>query len=163
MATLRLHLGEPARARELWRKATTRSRGQAFEMRESARPTWSKATSTPPAAIYQQALDANPSLFEAHYCLAVLEQDAGHAPPAYEQAHMALEAARDDSARSAARAIAAGVARFARDVQCPRTSPEHAVVCTATRRVQADGGDLARRLRAGGLPVFVAGISALRR
>ena len=89
-------------------------RGRAFKTRGSARPTWSKATSTPPAAIIEQALDANPDLFEAHYCLAVLEQDAGHARPAHEQAVLALKAAPDDTGRSAARAIAAGVARFAR-------------------------------------------------
>ncbi len=85
-----------------------------FKMRESARPTWSKATSTPPAAIISRRSNAKPDLFEAHYCLAVLEQEAGHAGPAYEQAGLALKAAQDDSSRSAARAIAAGVARFAR-------------------------------------------------
>ena len=113
MATLRLHLGEPARARELWRKATTIPEPGIQDARIGT--TYLVEGDFDAARRhYQQALNANPNLFEAHYCLAVLEQDAGQARPAYEQADLALEAAQNDSARSAARAIAAGVARFAR-------------------------------------------------
>jgi tetratricopeptide (TPR) repeat protein len=113
MASLRLHLGEPARARELWRKATTISQPGIKDARIGTTYLIEGDFDTA-RRHYQQALDANPNLFEAHYCLAVIEQESARARPAYEQASLALKAARDDSARSAARAIAAGVARFAR-------------------------------------------------
>jgi tetratricopeptide (TPR) repeat protein len=113
MATLRLHLGEPARSRELWRKALTIPKPGLQDARIGTcyliEGNFDAARSH-----CQQAINANPSLFEAHYCLAVLEQEDGHARPAYEQASLAIKAAPDDSARSAARTIAAGVARFAR-------------------------------------------------
>ena len=64
---------------------------------------------------YVQAALANPELFEAHYCLAVLEQDAGQARAAYDHAMMALKSATEDISQSAARAIATAVARFARE------------------------------------------------
>ena len=113
VATLRLHLGEPALARELWRKAKTTP---APGIQDARIGTTYLVEGDFDAArrLYQQAIDANPGLFEAHYCLAVLEQDAGHARPAYDHARLAIKAAKDDSARSAARTIAAEVARFAR-------------------------------------------------
>ena len=40
---------------------------------------------------YRQALEAKPDLFEAHYCLAVLEQDAGDAAAAYDLAQKAID------------------------------------------------------------------------
>ena len=52
--------------------------------------------------------------FEARYGLAVLEQDAGRAVAAYESALAAIESAPSDVARSAARALALAVSRFAR-------------------------------------------------
>ncbi len=113
MATLRLHLGEPARAREIWRKATTIPKAGMKDARIGT-TYLIEGNFDVARGHYQQALDANPNLFEAHYCLAVLEQEEGHARPAYEQAGLALKTAPGDSARSAARAIAAGVARFAR-------------------------------------------------
>ena len=63
---------------------------------------------------YEQALATDPSLFEARYGLAVLEQDAGRAAAAYENARAAIESAPSEVARSAARAIASAVSRFAR-------------------------------------------------
>ncbi len=112
-ATLRLHLGEPRRARELWRKAVTVPQPATWEARigttylvegdlEAAR------------RHYRQALEAKPDLFEANYCLAVLEQDAGDAQSAYHLAHKAIGAAPDEAAQFSARVIADGVARFAR-------------------------------------------------
>jgi len=113
IATLRLHLGEPARARELWRKAVTVPQPDCREARigttylvegdfEAAR------------RYYHQALEIRPDSFEANYCLAVLEQDAGDAQAAYQRARKAAGAAPDEAARLAARVIASGVARFAR-------------------------------------------------
>ena len=112
-ATLRLHLGEPRRARELWRKAVTVPQPATWNARigttylvegnfEAAR------------RHYRQALEAKPDLFEANYCLAVLEQDAGDAQSAYDLARKAIRAAPDEADRSSARLIADGVARFAR-------------------------------------------------
>ncbi len=112
VATLRLHLGEPARARELWRAATAIPEPGIHDARIGT--TYLIEGDFDAARRHlQQALNANPNLFDAHYCLAVLEQDSGHDRPAYEQALLALGATQNDSARSAARAIAAGVARFA--------------------------------------------------
>ena len=113
MATLYLHLGEPARARELWRKASTTPQPG---MQDARIGTTYLAEGDFDAARshYEQAIKANPELFEPHYCLAVLEQDAGHARPAYDHAMTALKAASDDVSQSAARAIATAVARFAR-------------------------------------------------
>ena len=113
MATLRLHLGEPARARELWRKATMIPEAGKKDARIGT-TYLIEGNFDAARGHYQQALDANPSLFEAHYCLAVLEQEEGHARTAYEQARLALKYAPDASGRSAARSMAAGVARFAR-------------------------------------------------
>jgi tetratricopeptide (TPR) repeat protein len=113
MATLHLHLGEPARARELWRKAPTPPQPGIQDSRIGttylAEGDFDAARSH-----YDQAIKANPELFEAHYCLAVLEQDAGHARPAYDHAMMALKATTEDISQSAARAIATAVAPFAR-------------------------------------------------
>jgi tetratricopeptide (TPR) repeat protein len=112
-ATLRLHLGQPERARELWRSpvqvpqpavrdariaAALLAEGQLDLARES----------------YEQALKADPSLFEARYGLAILEQDAGRASASYEHAVAAIESAPTEVARLAARAAASGVGRFAR-------------------------------------------------
>jgi tetratricopeptide (TPR) repeat protein len=121
MATLRLHLGEPARARELWRQATTTPRPGIQDARIG---TTYLALGDFDAARrhYELAIKANPELFEAHYCLAVLEQDAGRARPAYDHAMLALKAARDDISRSAARAIVTAVARFARESPVERVT-----------------------------------------
>ena len=122
MATLRLHLGEPAAARNLWHEASDGAAARHPETRGSARPTWSKATSTPPGAFYEQAINADPNQFEPHYCLAVLEQDAGNAPRGPRPGDMlALRTAKDEIGQSAARAIAKAVARFARE--SPQTLP----------------------------------------
>jgi len=113
IATLRLHLGEPRRARELWRKAVTVPDPA---IRDARIGTTYLVEGDFEAARrhYQQALQANPDSFEGNYCFAVLEQDAGAAQPAYALARKAAGVAPDESARSTARVIAAGVARFAR-------------------------------------------------
>jgi tetratricopeptide (TPR) repeat protein len=113
MATLRLHLGEPARARDLWQKATTVPRPG---IRDARIATTYLVEGDFDAARrhYDKAIEADPNLFEPHYCLAVLEQDVGNAQAAHDQALLALAAAKDGINRSAARAIANAVARFAR-------------------------------------------------
>jgi tetratricopeptide (TPR) repeat protein len=115
IGTLRLHLGEPSRARSAWEKAVAEPQPGLREARigttylaendfESARKH------------YRLALEAKPDLFEALYCLAVLEQDAGNAAAAFELAKKAVTSAPDEISRSAARLIASNVVRFARPV-----------------------------------------------
>jgi len=114
IATLWLHLGEPARAREIWEKATKVPR-PAVRLARIGTAYLVEGDFDTARRHYQRAIAAQPDLFEPHYCLAVLEQDAGDAGSAYEQARQALFAAPHDSARSAARSVAAGVQRFARE------------------------------------------------
>ena len=96
IATLRLHLGEPARARSAWEKAVAEPQPGLREARigttylaendfESARKH------------YRLALEAKPDLFEALYCLAVLEQDAGDAAAAFALAKKAVTSAPNEA------------------------------------------------------------------
>jgi tetratricopeptide (TPR) repeat protein len=113
IATLRLHLGEPSRARDWWQKATSIPQPG---LRDARIGTTYLVEGDFDAArrYYHQALDIDHDLLEARYCLAVLEQDAGLASAAHAAALRVVEGAQDDSLRSAARAITAAVARFAR-------------------------------------------------
>jgi tetratricopeptide (TPR) repeat protein len=113
IATLRLHLGEPGRARALWQKATTVPHPA---IRDARIGTTYLVEGNFSAArrFYGQSLQAKPDLFEARYSLAILEQDAGDASAASEQARKAMEFAPDAPARTASRTIASDVARFAR-------------------------------------------------
>ena len=87
LATIRLHLGQPSRARAIWRSATdapaaTRAARVAATHLvegnlESARKSYAEAT----------AID--PNLFEAHFGLATLEQGAGRAEAAVNSARLA--------------------------------------------------------------------------
>jgi tetratricopeptide (TPR) repeat protein len=113
IATIRLHLGEPARARALWEKGVSPTQPAILDARIGT--TYLVEGDFDAARRhYQQALTTNPALFEALFCLAVLEQDAGNARPAYALAQKAMTAAPDDLSRSAARDVAAAVARFGR-------------------------------------------------
>jgi tetratricopeptide (TPR) repeat protein len=106
LATLWLHLGEPARARAAWRSAPDPPRPALVAARvaashlvegdfDAARP------------LYARAIAAEPELFEAHHGLAVLEADAGRAREALAAATRAEATAPTDLAREASRAIAA--------------------------------------------------------
>ena len=112
VATLRLHLGEPEKARALWQEASSVPRPAVREARMGA-AFLAEGRFDEARRSYEQALAADPALFEARYGLAVLEQDDGHASAAYEHALAAIESAPSDVARAAARAIASGVSRFA--------------------------------------------------
>ncbi len=105
IATLRLHLGQTAAARSLWKEAVNVPRPAVRDARmavtylvegdfESAR------------GLYEAALKREPDLFEAAYGLAVLEQDAGRADPALAAALVAVKTGSTDVARSAASQIA---------------------------------------------------------
>ncbi len=110
-ATLWLHLGEPARARKLLEKAAGL---QNAAIREARIGTTYLVEGNFAAARrhYRRALEASPDCFEAHYSLAVLEQDAGDAAAAYDHAFQAIKLAPHEAGRSAARMIASSVARF---------------------------------------------------
>ncbi len=113
MATLHLHLGEPEKARDLWRRASAVPNPPVRDARIAATFLVEEQFEAAREA-YEQALAAQPGLFEARYGLAVLEQDAGRATAAYEQALAAIESAPSDVARASARAIASAVGPYAR-------------------------------------------------
>ncbi|MGO8899279.1 MAG: tetratricopeptide repeat protein [Isosphaeraceae bacterium] len=113
VATLHLHLGEPEKARDLWRRASAVPRPAVRDARLAV-AYFAEGQLDAARKAYEQALATDPSLFEARYGLAVLEQDAGRAAAAYENARTAIESAPSEVARSAARAIASAVSRFAR-------------------------------------------------
>jgi tetratricopeptide (TPR) repeat protein len=112
IATLRLHLGEPDRARDWWQKATSIPQPG---LRDARIGTTYLVEGYFDAArrYYHQALAIEPDLLEARFCLAVLEQDAGNASAAHSEALRVVESAKDETLR-AARAIATASARFAR-------------------------------------------------
>jgi tetratricopeptide (TPR) repeat protein len=113
IATLWLHLGQPARARKLLEKAGGLPQPAVREARMGA--TYLVEGDVPAARQhYRLALENRPGLFEAQYSLAVLEQDDGNAAAAYDYALQAIDSASNEAARSAAREIASSVARFAR-------------------------------------------------
>jgi tetratricopeptide (TPR) repeat protein len=115
IATMRLHLGEPAQARALWSASASASAPRKGLPAARVGTTYLVEGDFDQARRhYLQALAENPDLFEPAYCLAILEQDAGDAAAAYEQASVALETAPDETSRSAARSILANVSRFAR-------------------------------------------------
>ncbi|MDR3622096.1 MAG: hypothetical protein P4L85_22290 [Paludisphaera borealis] len=112
LANLYLHLGDPAQARATLTKAGAVPRPAVRDARlavcELAQGRFAEARQ-----LYQQAIAQEPNLFEARYGLAVVEQDAGRAGAAYEQALAAVDCAPSDAARVSARAIASAVGRFA--------------------------------------------------
>ena len=110
---MRLHLGEPEKAQGALEGASSVPRPAVRDARIGS-AYLAEGQFDAAGKAYEQALAADPTLFEARYGLAVLEQDAGRASAAYEHARAAIESAPNDVARSAARAIASAVSRFAR-------------------------------------------------
>jgi tetratricopeptide (TPR) repeat protein len=104
LAVLRLHLGEPAKARAAWLAATANAPA-APRLARIAATYLVEGDFDTSRKYYRQAIAADPNSFEAHYGLASLELDAGHAPEATEQALQAQQAAVSEHARLAARSI----------------------------------------------------------
>jgi tetratricopeptide (TPR) repeat protein len=104
MATLRLHLGEPERARALWESAAVVPR-PALQAARVAVTHLVQEDYEAARRFYNEALRAEPQLFEALYGLATLEADAGRRTPAVEAARAAEAAAPSDLARSAAQRL----------------------------------------------------------
>ncbi|HMB06088.1 MAG TPA: tetratricopeptide repeat protein [Isosphaeraceae bacterium] len=112
LATLSLHLGEPARARSFWGAAVSPPR-PAVRAARIALTHLVEGSFDVARDAYRDALALDPALFEAHYGLAVLEQDAGRAAEALASARQAAANAPNDVARDAATAIAAFVSPYA--------------------------------------------------
>lgn len=113
MATLRLHLGEPARARALWQQGIGTAPDAAVAAARIAVTHLAEEDFEAARTAYRRALAARSGLFEACYGLAVLELDAGDAAAAHELARRAVAAAPDEHSRGAAALIARAVERFA--------------------------------------------------
>jgi tetratricopeptide (TPR) repeat protein len=113
IATLRLYLGEPGRARALWQRGISRAPDPSVATARIGATYLAEEDFDAARKAYQQALTGRPSLFEACYGLAVLEMDAGDAAAAHELAKRAIAAAPDDRSRASAALIAGAVERFA--------------------------------------------------
>ncbi|CAN5863718.1 hypothetical protein BH23PLA1_BH23PLA1_19180 [soil metagenome] len=104
LATLYLHLGQPEQARKAWLSVEDPPRPALQDARVAATYYVEEAFDVARER-YEQAISAEPDLFEAHYGLALVEYDAGRAPETLAAAERALRHARTDVARSAARRI----------------------------------------------------------
>jgi hypothetical protein len=124
LATLWLHLGEPARARSLWGAAVSPPRPDVRAARLAVTHLVEGQFDTARRP-YREALATAPDLYEARYGLAVLEQDVGHAAQALSEARESLAAAPGDVARSAAQAILTLARPYAGEASAPsRPSPD---------------------------------------
>jgi hypothetical protein len=111
IASLRLHLGEPERARAVWQEGLAPADRGLRPARVAS--TYHVEGETEKARrLYHEALAASARLFEAHYGLAVLEQDAGRAAEAHRAASAAVRSAPSDIAAAAARLIVDQTAPF---------------------------------------------------
>ncbi|MHB1558352.1 MAG: tetratricopeptide repeat protein, partial [Isosphaeraceae bacterium] len=115
LATLRLHLGEPARARSLWQLGAKTATDRAIATARIAATYLAEENFDAASKHYRLALEANPNLFEAAYGLAVLEQDAGNAEAAFELATKAAALAPNDRSRESAALILRSVKPFAKN------------------------------------------------
>ncbi len=104
LATLWLHLGHPTQARAVWRAAVDVPQPAVADARIAAsylaEDDFDSARQS-----YREAIRKDQTLFEVHYGLAVLEQDAGHALAAYDAALRAALRAPNKVAEDAARLI----------------------------------------------------------
>ena len=123
LALLRLHLGEPALARALWAQAAEPPHPPLRTARV-ALAHLVEGNFDAARAAYREAIAADPALFEAHYGLAVLEQDDGRAPEAQIAARRAAATAADTIARDASVAIVDDLAPYVRLThQAPAGAP----------------------------------------
>jgi tetratricopeptide (TPR) repeat protein len=112
LAILRLHLGQPEKARAAWLaapEAPAAIRSARVAVTHLIEGDFEAARKS-----YREALAADPSLFEAHYGLAVLEQDDGHAAEALAEARLAEKSASNDHSREAARQVIGTVSPYVR-------------------------------------------------
>ncbi|WP_422930310.1 tetratricopeptide repeat protein [Singulisphaera sp. PoT] len=111
IATLRLHLGEPEKARQIWQgglpPAKPATRSTRVAMSYLVQDDLDQARRS-----FHEAIESDPNQFELRYGLAVLEQEAGHAQAAFREATLAEKLAPDDTSRNAARLILSDTRRF---------------------------------------------------
>lgn len=112
IATLRLHLGEPARARAIWQGAPAPPRPAVREARVAVTFLVEGAFDAARES-FRAATAADPTLFEARYGLAVLEQDVGRASEALAAARKAVSHAPGAVSRDAAQGVVAFVTPYA--------------------------------------------------
>jgi tetratricopeptide (TPR) repeat protein len=112
IATLWLHLGEPAQARTAWQKSVNAPRPGLREARVAVTYLVEQTFESARDA-FRSAIAADPELFEAHFGLAVLEQDAGRAAEALIAARQAVKLAPNDTSRSQAQAVVTTVTPYA--------------------------------------------------
>ena len=105
LATICLHLGQPARAREVWRRATDAP--PALQAARIAATYLVEGDYDLARSAAREAIDADPSLFEAHFLLASLEQRLGRADAAVAAAIDAEQVAPNDRCRNLVRQIIA--------------------------------------------------------
>jgi len=113
LALLRLHLGQPGKARAAWLAASGALTPISVRTARVAATYLVEADYDAARKTYKEAIAADPNLFEAHYGLALLEQDTGHAPEALEAARLAEKAAPNDNSLASARLIAATAGPYA--------------------------------------------------
>ena len=112
LALLRLHLGQPDQARAAWLAASGALTPISVRSARVAATYLIEGEYDLARKSYREAIAADPNLFEAHYGLAIIEQDTGHAAEALEAARLAEKAATTDNARAAARLIATTAAPY---------------------------------------------------
>ena len=122
LATIRLHLGQPARARVVWRAAA--GAPVAIKAARVAATYLVEGDFDQARANYATAVGADPHLFEAQYGLARLEQEAGRATATVAAAQLAEQAAPDERTRALARQINVQAAPYRQPVSTrPTASP----------------------------------------
>ena len=112
IATLWLHLGEPAKARGVWQSVPNPPR-EGLRLARIAVAYLVENVFPKARESFLAALAIEPDLFEARYGLAVLEQDDGRAREALDAARKAEKVAKTDSARTAVRAVITTVTPYA--------------------------------------------------
>lgn len=112
IATLRLHLGQPDRARALWQASLGGAPRPALVAARIGATHLVEEDFESARTAYERALSQEPELFEARFGLAMVEQDAGRALQALDSARRAVAAAPNDVAASAAQAIVDLASRY---------------------------------------------------
>lgn len=104
LAALWMNLGETERARQAWRSAVNPPRPALVAARVAASH-YADSQLDEARKAYEEALRAEPELYEALYGLACVERDAGRAAKAREVAEKAIRAAPTREAREAAEVV----------------------------------------------------------
>ncbi len=113
LATIRLHLGQPARAREIWRSATA-APSPALQSTRVGMTYLVEGNLDAARKQFAEAVGRDPGLFEAHFGLATLEQGAGRADAAVASARLAEQSAPNDRCRKLAGQIIAEASPYLR-------------------------------------------------